>query len=114
MEVKSSNAGLLTNIEVLELLKERRASSKKSRKQSSSSSSHFDSVDELQSKELLEKHTIKYIESWKSGKAQTSESVGAKLSAVKAMQLGLTEGELIQLSNHFPAHPVEVHLVRIV
>lgn len=38
-----------------------------------------------------------------------SEDASAELPS---SQTSLTEAELIQLANHTPAHPVEVHLVR--
>jgi hypothetical protein len=49
-----------------------------------------------------------------SAPGNTSELVSRCLSALKELQLDLTEAELVQVANHIPLFPVEIHLVRII
>ena len=41
----------------------------------------------------------------------TNELVRTCLSKLKKLDLDLTEGELVQIANHVPMFPVEIHLV---
>lgn len=41
----------------------------------------------------------------------TAELVRQCLSRLKKLNLDLTEGELVQIANHVPLFPVEIHLV---
>ena len=100
MEVKSANDGLLTNIEVLELLLENR------QKSAVTTSVAI----ELQNKQSIEIETSKYISESSVGK-YSSEIVRTFLSKVKSLGFGLTEGEILQFANHIPTRPVEIHLV---
>mmetsp|Transcript_7716 Transcript_7716/g.7810 ORF Transcript_7716/g.7810 Transcript_7716/m.7810 type:complete len:130 (-) Transcript_7716:142-531(-) len=101
MEIISSNDGLLTNIEVADLIELRR----KQRK----SVGQSPIVAELQDRERIETRVAKYVV--QSAPGNTSELVSRCLSALKELQLDLTEAELIQVANHIPLFPVEIHLI---
>eukprot|EP01032_Pedospumella_encystans_P010611 gene10611-12391_t len=80
MEVIASNAGLLTNVEVLDIMRDNRS------KRSTLSGVKV----ELQGRELVETKAIKYI----TGKAIGSvsgEAVEQCLKEIKQLNLGLTE-----------------------
>jgi hypothetical protein len=53
---------------------------------------------------------MKYIK--QSVPDNSAELVRKCLSGLKKINLDLTEGELIQIANHVPLFPVEIHLVR--
>ena len=57
---------------------------------------------------FLEK-VMKYIK--QSVPNNSTELVRQCLSGLKKINLDLTEGELIQIANHVPLFPVEIHLV---
>lgn len=123
MEVVASNAGLLTNVEVLDIIKENRA------KRSALNEAKV----ELQGRELVEtkvkpirwkitlsltifcfgnvQQTIKYV-SGKSIGSVPSDASEKCLKEIKALNLGLTEGELVQIVNLAPRSEVEFYLVR--
>lgn len=61
------------------------------------------SVNDLSSK------VMKYVK--QSVVGNTAELVRLCLSRLKKLDLDLTEAELIQISNHVPLFPVEIHLV---
>ena len=103
MEILSTNDGLLTNIEVLELINDR----KKTRALFSQSKNEFQTY---QDREVIEHETRKYITSHQSAE-HDFESIKACLRKLKRMALSLTEGELIQIANHMPSFQVEVYLV---
>mmetsp|Transcript_25371 Transcript_25371/g.25599 ORF Transcript_25371/g.25599 Transcript_25371/m.25599 type:complete len:131 (-) Transcript_25371:83-475(-) len=100
MEIESYNDGLLTNIEVAELLEETKSIRK----------INYAISPELQNREAIETQTIKYIRQSviKNSSSKHHIEFGKTL---KEMQLDLTEGETLQLMNHCPSHPVEVHLI---
>ena len=100
MEVLSHNDGLLTNVEVLELLEERRASR--------TLAPHHNVA--LQDREHVELQTIRYIKS-SMVKDTTSHSAIKGLNAIKKLKLDLTEGEMIQIANHVPICEVEIHAI---
>jgi homoaconitase/3-isopropylmalate dehydratase large subunit len=100
MEVLSHNEGLLTNVEVLELLEERRASR--------ALAPHHNVA--LQDREHVELQTIRYIKS-SMVKDTTSPSAIKGLNAIKKLKLDLTEGEMIQIANHVPTCEVEIHAI---
>ena len=52
---------------------------------------------------------MKYVKSCATN--NTSELVRQCLSKLKKLDLDLTEGELVQIANHVPLFPVEIHLV---
>ena len=52
---------------------------------------------------------MKYIK--QSVPNNSAELVRQCLSGLKKINLDLTEGELIQIANHVPLFPVEIHLV---
>lgn len=52
---------------------------------------------------------MKYVKSCATN--NTSELVRQCLSKLKKLELDLTEGELVQIANHVPLFPVEIHLV---
>lgn len=97
MEVKSSNDGLLTNIEVLEIIKESRQKRGKA-------------TPEFHHREFVEVETINYISKSKL-KSIPMEHIRLCLSAVKKLNFGLTEGEMIQIANLGPESDVEYYLV---
>lgn len=100
MEVKLPNDGLLTNREVLDLLEERRSTR--------AVAAHGNAL--LQDREHIEKSTVKYLNS-SAVKDTTSETVIRCLNAIKRLELGLTEAEMIQIANHVPVNEVEIHLL---
>jgi hypothetical protein len=116
MEVLSKNDGLLTNIEVLELMQDR-LKSHDPKKFSES----------LENREYIEKNTVKYLlDSMKiegNTKAPTSE-MGVRFfkemarlahlpatDPVSLCKARLTEAELLELSNHMPIAEVELFLL---
>jgi hypothetical protein len=100
MEIKSLNDGLLTNIEVLSVLQERAASR----------AGRTDLSPELHGCIVMEQQVIQYIKESPVG-GLTYQAVREKLAKVKALDYGLTEGEMIQLANHCPNQPVDIHVV---
>lgn len=99
-EVRSLDHGLLTNLEVLEILEERR--------RVRPLGAHNNVA--LQDREQVELGTIRYLKS-SAAKATTSETMLSCLNAIKRLRLGLTEGEMVQLANHVPVCEVEVHAI---
>ena len=99
-EKRSLDHGLLTNLEVLEILEERR--------RVRPLGAHNNVA--LQDREQVELGTIRYLKS-SAAKATTSETMLSCLNAIKRLRLGLTEGEMVQLANHVPVCEVEVHAI---
>ena len=58
---------------------------------------------------VLVSKVMKYIK--QSVVGNTTELVRVCLSRLKKLDLDLTEAELIQIANHIPLFPVEIHLV---
>ena len=58
---------------------------------------------------VLSSKVMKYIK--QSVVGNTAELVRQCLSRLKKLDLDLTEAELIQIANHVPLFPVEIHLV---
>jgi RNA polymerase Rpb4 len=120
MEVRSKNDGLLTNVEVAEILEARRQRALARRvddtdpfdggSAGSGSSSSSSSVTnfQLQHKDFVEKQTIKYIRRYC---PYPADKVAECLKRIKAMNVGLTEGEMLGIANIAPKFIVEVHLV---
>ena len=54
---------------------------------------------------------LKYIQESVATVDNSSALVRECLTALKKMELGFTEGELIQIANHIPTRQVELHLV---
>jgi hypothetical protein len=54
---------------------------------------------------------LKYIQESITTVDNSSALVHECLTALKKMELGFTEGELIQIANHIPTRQVELHLV---
>ena len=100
--VVSANDGLLTNIEVRDIINSRRKHRKPEVNQPQT---------DLQSREFVESKVMKYIEESTPNVDNTMELVHECLSTLKKMNLGLTEGELVQIANHIPLRQVELHLV---
>ena len=100
MEVLSLNEGLLTNVEVLELLEERRAERVVA---------PHNNVAQLD-REHVELQTMRYLKASPIRDA-TGESVIAGLNALRKLDLVLTEGEMVQLANHLPVCEVEVYAI---
>ena len=100
--IVSANDGLLTNVEVRDILASRRQHRKPEVNQP-----HTD----LQSREFVESKVLKYIEESVPTVDNSMELVRECLSTLKKMNLGLTEGELVQIANHIPMRQVELHLV---
>jgi len=100
MEIVSRNDGLLTNVEVLALLEERRKRRDK----------HRMLGPELQQRESIELSSIKYLRA-SAIKETPSEAVIKCLSAIKRLNHDLTEAEMIQIANHAPTLEVEVHML---
>lgn len=100
MEVLSLNEGLLTNVEVLELLEERRAER---------IVAPHNNVAQLD-REHVELQTMRYLKA-SPIKDATGESVIVGLNALRKLDLVLTEGEMVQLANHLPSCEVEVYAI---
>ena len=107
MEVLVANDGLLTNYEVMQLLEQNREDRKKSKQ------SNFRD----QSTVTLEKQVLQYLKNTNDRTSKIkSNQMKEYLRNLKSIchvdeENCLTEAELIQLSNHMPIQPVEVHLV---
>jgi len=101
MEVKCINGGLLTNIEVIEILKEKAESRSKT---SSSTATQL----EFQNREAVTSKVLKYGERMGYEK-YTSVGIAKMLSQIKALDYGLTEAELMQIGNMLPRQAVELH-----
>lgn len=110
MEIISSNDGLLTNAEVLEVIKDNRT--KRDAIISSPGSLVTSTADKiaLQNRELIETKTIQYIKGCKASKLSL-EALGRCITRIKALQLDLTEGEIIQIANLSPDNDVEYYLI---
>lgn len=124
MEVVSSNDGLLTNIEVLEILKENRE------RRGNANAVKID----LQNRENVEvkvcdevswndltvhnasfsgvTQAIKYVSGTAIGHLSSS-TVGECIKKIKALNLGLTEGEIVQIANLAPESDVELYLASL-
>eukprot|EP01033_Poteriospumella_lacustris_P016410 gene16410-11733_t len=100
MQVKSTNDGLLTNYEVLDLIKERKAQRDYWRK---------NTID-LQPRIALENKIQQYMKR-SANKDLSFEQVKTLLAQLKALKLRLTEEELIQLVNLMPTSEVEMYLI---
>ena len=100
--IVSANDGLLTNIEVRDILASRRQQRKPEINQTQT---------DLQGREFVETKVLKYIEESIPTVDNSMELVRECLSTLKKMNLGLTEGELVQIANHIPMRQVELHMV---
>lgn len=60
---------------------------------------------------MIAKQTMKYVSGSRIG-SFSSELIGQCLSAIKKLELGLTDGELVQIANLAPESEVELYLVR--
>lgn len=94
------NDGLLTSIEVLELIEERRSSRDIRR----------GSMSDLYLRENVEIQTVEKLRSSFPPGFSTQRAVEC-LKRLKSLDFDLTEAELIQIVNLLPKHPVEIHLV---
>lgn len=97
MDSKKRFDGLLTNAEVYEILEEYHQRPKRT-----SYASPF------MNRELVETQTLTYL---KSLRPFPTEVLHSCLRKIKALSLNLTEAELIQIANHLPTLPVEIHAV---
>jgi DNA-directed RNA polymerase subunit F len=100
MQIKSSNDGLLTNYEVLDLIKERKAQRDYWRK---------DTI-HLQPRIALENKIQAYMKN-SITKSLSFEQIQGLLRQLKQLQLQLTEEEMIQLANLLPTSEVEMYLI---
>ena len=97
MEVKITNAGYLTNIEVLDLINERK--SNRSRRQDQ----------DRHNITLIETEVSRYFQVHDKEK-YTSNDIKAMLSNVKKLNLDLKETELLSIANLIPTKIVELHV----
>ena len=97
MEVKVSNAGYLTNIEVLDLINER--------KQQRSSRADQDK----QNVTLIESEVSRYFQRHDKEKYSSSD-IKQMLSNIKKLNLDLKETELLTIANLLPTRAVELHI----
>ncbi|XP_076440291.1 DNA-directed RNA polymerase III subunit RPC9-like [Babylonia areolata] len=98
MEVKNENSALLSNQEVLMLLKDIQAGRNDQQKPNK----------HQQNLGTITYETIRYLENTPCG-LQTPEHVGSFMQAVKGF--GLTKAEKLQLLNSRPTTMVEIHLM---
>ncbi len=101
MEIKCINGGLLTNVEVIEILKEKAESRTKT-------SSTTATLLEFQNREAVTAKVLKYGERMGYNK-YPSAGIAKMLSQIKALNYGLTEAELMQIANMLPRQVVELH-----
>lgn len=101
MQVKSGNDGLLTNYEVLDLLKERKENRDYWRK----------NTIELQARIALENRFQAYMKQ-SSTRSLSFDQMKDLMVQLKALKLKLSEEEMIQLANLLPTSEVEMYLVR--
>lgn len=101
MQVLSENSGLLTNLEVLDLIKERRVERDMWKRPNTI---------ELQPRIALEYKLQEYAKSCACSKLST-EQASDLIRKINAMQLKISEEELIQLVNLLPTTEVEMYLV---
>lgn len=113
MEVLKPSDGLLTNAEVYELInqnkKQRPAQyslDNGAKVESKLPSSHYLS---LQNREFVENETLNYLKQTNTN--LNSEAIKLFIRKLKQLDVHLTETELVQLANHQPSFPVEVHIV---
>ena len=97
MEVKVSNAGYLTNIEVLDLINER--------KQQRSNRVDQDKQNVV----LIESEVSRYFQRHDKEK-YSSNDIKQMLSNIKKLNLDLKETELLTIANLIPIRAVELHL----
>eukprot|EP01031_Cornospumella_fuschlensis_P039627 gene39627-48243_t len=103
MEVKTSNDGLLTNLEVVELIKERR------RLRIHNSAEKSLQID-AQHREFVEQQLIKFVDSNKAGHVSLA-FMHRILAKIKKLGCGLTESEMVQIANLLPESDVELYLI---
>jgi DNA-directed RNA polymerase subunit F len=101
MEIKCINGGLLTNIEVIEILKEKAESRTKT-------ASTTATLLEFQNREAVTTKVLKYGERMGYNN-YSSAGIAKMLSQIKALNYGLTEAELMQIGNMLPRQVVELH-----
>ena len=99
MDIKCVNGGLLTNIEVMEILKEKAEIRLKA---SSATQLEFQNREAVTSKVLKYGERMGYVK-------YTSTGIASMLSQIKALNYGLTEAELMQIGNMLPRQVVELH-----
>jgi hypothetical protein len=100
MQVRSANDGLLTNYEVLDLIKERKAQRDYWRK---------NTID-LQPRIALENKIQAYMKQ-SITKSLSFQQIQGLLQQLKKLQLQLTEEEIVQLANLLPTSEVEMYLI---
>lgn len=111
MQVIKENDGILTNIEVLSLLKSRKESRKQHRDELSKNSATFYSNKiDLQNRTFVENKVSDYIKITKPSKWSLT-LMHACLREIKLLQLPITENEFIHIANHLPETDVEFYLV---
>jgi len=96
----TANDGLLTNLEVMQVIGENRL-----RRAGAGNNSP-----EFQHREEIEVKTASYIAATRSGQL-SSEALRECIGRIKALDLGLTEAELLQITNLAPESDVEFYLI---
>ena len=107
MEVKRINDGLLTNIEVLDLLKE-----KQTKRNAYDLTEKCFQTPASKANMKFEAELLCYLQQSVLGEL-SSEHILPYLTLIKEKKLNLTEGEMIQLANFIPTQDVEIHTVCI-
>lgn len=111
MEIINANDGLLTNIEVLQILEQRKELDKyfiQHKLYPHKNNIVMDqTIDYINSTTTIE--SMKNITNLKKYLRNIKKICGTDVNSIST----LTEGELIQIANHIPTQPVEVHLVNI-
>eukprot|EP01036_Dinobryon_divergens_P028651 gene28651-37632_t len=101
MQIISANDGSLTNLEVLELIQEKRGKN--------SILTDGQSI-ELQNREYIEKKAIDYIKGTTVGRIP-SVHMKECIKSLISLDCGLTEAEIIQIANACPQSDVEFYLI---
>ena len=111
MEVIEIHGGLLTNVEVLHILREQaKSSSSSSSAVNNDTATSVDASTTLQNKIQVTEMTVKYI-SESFPKDLSLQSVRDMLSEIKSSGHLFTEAEFMQIANTIPNSPVRFHAV---
>ena len=109
----SKNNGILTNVEVLEFLKEK----KDLREKSSSRNEMVEPSDPLRNRDKVEKQTLDFLQDQDNTISETTVEMNSKfLAEMKKLQAEnddyyVTESEFLQLCNQVPNQEVELFLI---
>ena len=111
MNVLKKSDGLLTNSEVYELLTENKIKSQNRATNTTNPPTNSFGAPVLLQKDQIESQSLAYFNSLSYTLA--TENLHQCLKKIKALNLNLTEAEIVQIANHLPTLPVEIHTVSL-